>query len=182
MLQRMSEQWIFGYGSLVWRPAFAYQVRAPAYITGWKRRFWQKSTDHRGTLDNPGRVVTLLPCPEAVCWGMAYRVSAESADQTLQALDYRERQGYEREQTSLHIQNIGTVGQVHIYVASADNPHFTGERTEEEIAEVVRSCRGASGDNVEYVLLLAQALREMQVEDEHVATLAALLQSPPSPC
>jgi cation transport regulator ChaC len=174
----MSDQWIFGYGSLVWRPAFAFEQRSPAYITGWKRRFWQESTDHRGTVDNPGRVVTLLPSPGEVCWGMAYRVSATSAGEILAALDHRERQGYERERTTLHLRDSGAIDEVLIYVASAANPHFTGECSEEEIAEVVRKSRGPSGCNVEYVLLLAQALEAMEVEDEHVSTLARLLQPP----
>lgn len=176
----MDGHWIFGYGSLVWRPAFAFEERTPAYISGWKRRFWQESTDHRGTVDNPGRVVTLLPSPGEICWGMAYRVSAIRAPEILAALDHREKQGYDRERTTLHLRESGAIDQVTVYVATADNPHFTGGESEEEIAEVVRRSRGPSGCNVEYVLHLAQALREMQVEDEHVATLAALLQPAPT--
>jgi cation transport regulator ChaC len=41
------ELWIFGYGSLVWRPAFPFAERRGAWI-GFARRFWQSSTDHRG--------------------------------------------------------------------------------------------------------------------------------------
>jgi cation transport regulator ChaC len=113
---------------------------------------------------------------------MAYRIRSASAAEILAALDHRERQGYERQQTTLHLRESGAIDQVHVYVASADNPHFTGECSEEEIAEVVRRSRGPSGGNVEYVLHLARALREMQVEDGHVATLAALLQPPPGSC
>lgn len=99
--------WIFGYGSLVWRPAFSHLRRRPAYIDGYARRFWQGSTDHRGVPGRPGRVVTLLPNSHesvsnergfraSACWGTAYEVPAEDPDGVLADLDHRERGGYER--------------------------------------------------------------------------------------
>jgi cation transport regulator ChaC len=73
-------QWIFGYGSLVWRPAFPHRRRRPASIRGFCRRFWQASTDHRGTPEAPGRVVTLIESPGDRCWGMAYEVDGGELD------------------------------------------------------------------------------------------------------
>ncbi|KAK9821972.1 hypothetical protein WJX81_007433 [Elliptochloris bilobata] len=52
--------WIFGFGSLVYRPGFAYQEKVFGFIRGWRRVFWQGSTDHRGTPGAPGRVATVL--------------------------------------------------------------------------------------------------------------------------
>jgi cation transport regulator ChaC len=70
--------WLFGYGSLIWNPGSIPFVRkVPAFVQGWKREFRQKSTDHRGTIDAPGRVVTLVPEPDAVCEGMAYEVPCQ---------------------------------------------------------------------------------------------------------
>ena len=68
--------WIFGYGSLVWRPDIPHDERRPAWIRGFARRFWQGSTDHRGVPEAPGRVVTLVRDEAARCWGAAYRVAA----------------------------------------------------------------------------------------------------------
>ena len=120
----MSGPWIFGYGSLVWRPAFAHVQKAPAYVDGFERRFWQASPLHRGTVDNPGRVVTLLRTPDARCWGMAYQVHDSDAEQILVALDHRERTGYERVRTTLHVQGVGAVDDVLLYIAAPGNTRF----------------------------------------------------------
>lgn len=41
--------WIFGYGSLCWRPGFEYNKAVLGHIKGFSRRFWQGNDVHRGT-------------------------------------------------------------------------------------------------------------------------------------
>ena len=95
--------WVFGYGSLIWRAEFPFAEREPASIRGWKRRFWQGSTDHRGIPGAPGRVVTLLPDQQSRCWGMAYRLDETSRERVMEQLDVRERGGYQRHDIESHL-------------------------------------------------------------------------------
>lgn len=172
--------WIFGYGSLVWRPDFPFAERHAGYLAGWSRRFWQGSTDHRGTPERPGRVVTLIERAEAVCWGTAYRVAPRDRDAVLANLDHRERGGFERHRVAVHLPGHA-LAQIHalVYVATPANENYLGPAPIETIADQVRRCVGPSGPNVEYVLRLAEALRAMDAHDDHVFDLAARLTADP---
>ena len=171
--------WIFGYGSLVWRPSFPFQERRRACVRGWSRRFWQGSTDHRGVPGAPGRVVTLVPDPDARCWGVAYRLAAGGAEQILDRLDLREKGGYERHAVELYLSEPGHDRAERdsglVYVATRDNHNYRGPAPLDEIAAQVRRSTGPSGANREYVLRLAKSLRELEVEDPHVFALERLL-------
>lgn len=97
----MASVWLFGYGSLIWRPDFEFVSRKVAWVDGWSRRFWQGSHDHRGVPDAPGRVVTLIPVPGERCGGMAFEIEEAMAAKIFDQLDYREKNGYERHRSRL---------------------------------------------------------------------------------
>lgn len=177
----MSEPlWIFGYGSLVWRPAFPAVERQPARIVGWTRRFWQGSTDHRGVPGAPGRVVTLLPEPETVCWGAAYRVAEADRADVLTRLDHREKGGYARHAVPLALVDGRNVRGL-LYLATPDNPNYLGPAPLPQIARQILTSRGPSGPNDEYLLRLATALREIGADDPHVFALESLVRAAPRP-
>lgn len=167
------ERWIFGYGSLVWRPGFDHLERSPGYIRDFARRFWQGSPDHRGVPEAPGRVVTLAPQPGTICRGMGYRVAPESWQDVLRLLDDRESGGFERIAVELYFSDASrSAAPALVYVAQAGNPNFLGPAPLGEMVAQIRRARGKSGSNAEYLLRLAGALRELDVEDEHVFDLA----------
>ena len=169
--------WVFGYGSLVWRPDFPFLDRRPAFIWGWTRRFWQGSTDHRGHPEAPGRVVTLLPAPRDTanvpCWGMAYSLALECADEVVEHLDYRERGGYARHNVELHFatRSTGTPQNGTVYIATPDNASYLGPADPEQIAAQIVRAHGPSGANLEYLVELAESLRRMGAVDPHVFDL-----------
>jgi cation transport protein ChaC len=167
--------WIFGYGSLVWRPAFAHVERRSGYVRGFRRRFWQGSSDHRGVPEAPGRVVTLLPGePSERCFGSVYRVAPGCEAEVLDTLDYRERAGYERHRVMVECTDT-RVPDALVYVATPSNPGWLGEAPLEQIAAQIRVSVGPSGANLEYLLQLHEALVAMDGEDEHVAALVQLV-------
>lgn len=163
------DRWIFGYGSLIWRPDFAYLERHPARLRGWQRRFWQGSHDHRGWPDRPGRVVTLVPAA-GHCDGMAYRVDQTTAEQIFAALDHREKNGYERHEVTLELAPGGRVDAL-VYIAATDNHAYLGPAPLVDMARQIAHSAGPSGRNLDYLLDLAAALRDLGSHDDHVFEL-----------
>jgi cation transport protein ChaC len=163
--------WVFGYGSLIYKVDFPYLQREIASVTGWKRRFWQGSHDHRGTPDAPGRVVTLVPARGRLCKGVAYLVE----HQVFEHLDHREKNGYRRIPAAISLDDRNETVPGVFYVADSDNPAFLGPAPIAEVASHIATSHGPSGSNRDYLLQLADALRELGDEDPHVLQLASLL-------
>jgi cation transport regulator ChaC len=168
--------WVFGYGSLMWRVGFSFVERRAGFITGYRRRFWQASTDHRGVPSAPGRVVTLLPRDGARAWGIAYRLARQGAEEVLAALDHREKNGYRRLPCDVHAADgEPAFARALVYVAATDNPSYLGCAPLPAIAAQVLGAEGPSGSNVDYLLSLADALRSIGAHDGHVFRLEALV-------
>lgn len=175
----MSDQnniWLFGYGSLIWRPGFSYHVRRPARIHGYARRFWQGSHDHRGSRDAPGRVVTLIAMPGSHCAGVAYLISNEVAEEAFIELDHREKNGYLRQAVDIFLSN-GDMVRGLVYIASERNHAFLGPASLAKMAKQIAASEGPSGSNTDYLFQLAAALREMGAVDAHVFELESAVRA-----
>jgi len=162
-LSSFDEIWVFGYGSLIYKVDFPYIDRQSATISGWERRFWMLSHDHRGTPENPGIVLTLTPMPKATCFGMAYRIT----EAEFEHLDHREKNGYLRETIDIHLSS-GRVVKGLIYIGDESSDVYLGPTPVQQLATHIFNSKGPSGENAEYVYLMANALREHNVVDEHV--------------
>lgn len=174
--------WVFGYGSLIWRPGMAFAERRVARVRGWARRFWQGSHDHRGLPHAPGRVVTLVPEPEASCEGVAYRLPTDQATAAFAGLDHREKNGYQRRNVRLEFRLGGTSAGI-VYIAPVGNRAFLGPAPLDQMVAQIARAAGPSGTNVDYVRELEAALRRLAINDPHVFELARRLRegSPPAP-
>jgi cation transport protein ChaC len=152
--------WLFGYGSLIWRPDFPYLD---------SRRFWQGSHFHRGVETNPGRVVTVVNTPGERCYRRAFLIDPK----VIEHLDAREKNCYERNSIDICFDDANIPGVV--YIAPNANPAFLGDAPLDEIATQIDRCKGRSGTNVDYLLQLARELRRLSISDSHVFELETLV-------
>ncbi|KAI1828536.1 ChaC-domain-containing protein [Xylaria intraflava] len=192
------EFWIFGYGSLIWKPPPHYDQRVPGWVTGYVRRFWQvrqmrslpvslaPRQDHRGTPSAPGRVVTLIErsfwasladshesAPQKV-WGTAYRIKAAHVTEVKEYLDIREINGYTIHYTPFHPADGSAPIRTLVYIGTPDNDQFVGPQDPQALAEHIHRSEGPSGLNRDYLLELEKALDELSPEsgDAHVTDLS----------
>ncbi|XP_068436633.1 glutathione-specific gamma-glutamylcyclotransferase 1-like [Clinocottus analis] len=178
ILKEKSNLWIFGYGSLVWKPNFAYKRSTVGFIKGYKRLFWHGDTFYRGNKEKPARVATLVEDQESCTWGVAYEVTDSQIEESLQYLNMREvvMGGYVTETVEFipKEQGQGALLAV-VYIATSDNPIFLGPASVKEIAAQIATCRGNSGHNIEYLVRLAEFMRLYcpEVEDEHLFSIEA---------
>ncbi|KAK9464957.1 ChaC-like protein-domain-containing protein [Lipomyces arxii] len=193
--------WIFGYGSLIYKPPPDVELAVPGFITGYVRRFWQKSHDHRGTPAAPGRVVTLLErtywetlqdahAPyeydgnsDGRTWGIAYKIIAEKVQSVSAALDLREKNGYTVHFVPFHpsrefISQTCLPPEISaiVYIGTPSNFAFAGVEDPDYVARLIFESTGPSGTNVEYLYRLGEALEHLHGSDisaseYHVADL-----------
>ena len=84
----MTDLWVFGYGSLMWRPGFTFAEARPARLHGAHRALCVWSVAHRGTPAHPGLVLGLDR--GGSCRGVAFRITPESGDSVMAYLRQRE--------------------------------------------------------------------------------------------
>ena len=182
--------WIFGYGSLCWRPDFKHEETMIGRVHGWGRYFAQSSCDHRGTPAAPGLVATLLSdaalealglrdadaAPSSTC-GLCYRVGAADAQEVLDNLDFREKGGYTREIIEVTPSSGGAVVKALLYSATPENPNFSAAALKDlpAAAKTIATAVGPSGPNIDYLKNLAAWLEKVEEDDAHVKALMALL-------
>jgi cation transport protein ChaC len=114
-----------------------------------------------------------------VTWGKAYELTDEIA---YEYLEQREGAlgGYTHALTwfwpSEKSETMEKV-QVLVYMSTPDSPHWLGPANMDSLAIQVATSRGASGHNAEYVLRLADFMRETFPDqtDEHLYELEALV-------
>ncbi len=166
--------WVFGYGSLMWRPGFVYDFRCRATLRGWRRSLCVYSHVYRGTPDRPGLVLGLDR--GGACAGVAFRVKAALREPTVHYLREREQV------TSVYIERtapttLETGERVHALAYVADRLHkqYAGRLDREAMLAIVRAGRGQSGDNAAYVIETHDHLVAIGVRDSELEWLARRL-------
>lgn len=167
--------WIFGYGSLMWRPGFPHLEAQRAKLVGFRRCFCVYSVHHRGSRTRPGLVLGLDR--GGACTGMAFRVSAQDAPGIRDYLRAREQtEGVYRE-AHLPVELLGTREEVLAlaFIVERSHVNYAGRLPVAAQARIIASARGVSGANTDYLINTLEHLAEMGIRErelERVLTLA----------
>ena len=168
--------WVFGYGSLMWRPGFAYARRCKAILRGWRRSLCVYSHVYRGSPERPGLVLGLDR--GGACAGEAFEVDAALRETTIRYLREREQA------TAVYLERIAPITlesgervSALTYVADRLHRQYAGRLDREAMLTYVRAGKGESGDNAEYVLETYDHLRALGVRDRDLEWLSARLRA-----
>jgi cation transport protein ChaC len=166
--------WVFGYGSLMWRPGFDFVERQPALLRGWRRSLCIYSYIHRGTPEQPGLVLGLDR--GGACHGAAFRVAAGARESTLSYLRAREQVTAVYLERNLRVLMVeGKVVTALTYVADRRHPQYAGSLEREELLRLTAHAVGRSGRNADYILNTVGHLEKVGVKDPTLEWLAGRL-------
>ncbi len=174
----MGDFWVFGYGSLMWRPGFDFLDSVPARLTGSHRALCIHSYHHRGTPARPGLVLGLAA--GGACRGLAFRVSGKTRDEVIDYLRAREQVTMvylEKWRRIRLLDGDGEHAPALCYVADPSHRQFAGRLDIDEQVRCVRGNAGKSGDNADYVYQTVQRLQELGIRDRRLEDLVGRLES-----
>ena len=174
VLQQHPPHWVFGYGSLIWRPGFQHLRAEPALLRGAHRRLCIYSHRHRGTPDRPGLVFGLVR--GGSCRGMAFEIEAGRWPQVHDYLRGREmdRGVYREAMRPIRLAD-GTSVTALAFVVDERHVQYAGRLEIAEQVRLVRAGIGESGPNHEYVLATARHLELLGIRDQYLDQLVEQL-------
>ena len=165
--------WIFGYGSLIWRPDFAFEERRPARVHGWHRALKMWSRINRGTPERPGLVFGLLT--GGCCRGVVFRIAREHGGATLAQLWKREMATAVYDPRWLLAETPQGRVRALAFTLSRKSPSHTGELTEEEYRAIFAFASGIYGTTLDYAHRTHEELMRHDIRDRNLEKLLRLI-------
>ena len=170
------EHWVFGYGSLMWRPGFPYVERVAATLHGRRRAFCIYSVHHRGTHARKGLVLGLAP--GGAVRGVAYRVAEADWAQTYAYLLEREQptETYVEARVAVRLAG-GRRVEALTFLSDTAHPQWAGALSLEHQAQLIAGAAGLSGRNADYLGDLVSHLRAEGIHDRAMETLLGMVEA-----
>lgn len=170
------DRWVFGYGSLMWRPGFPFIDRRRATLHGRRRAFCIYSVHHRGTFERPGLVLGLAP--GGATRGVAYRVAAADWAATFAYLREREQptETYVEAWREIRLDAGERVASL-VFLSDPGHPQWAGDLSPDRQATLIDGATGLSGRNIDYLRDLVAHLREEGVRDGGMERLLGMVEA-----
>ena len=162
-------EWIFGYGSLMWRPGFYHLEQHPARLHGYHRAACIYSRHHRGTDTVPGLVLGLDT--GEYCDGIAFKIDIKHRMQIIDYLHQRELIGYAYTPLTTPVTLPHAEVSAYTFVADPAHPHYAGNLGTEAAAAIIMRAQGSSGLNRDYLISTVEKLAQDGVAEPELTEL-----------
>lgn len=165
-----TDLWVFGYGSLMWDPAFRFEEVRRVHVRGYARRFILKDIyGGRGTVDAPGLMVALDKGPG--CDGLAFRISHKNADEETEALWRRERIG--PAYTPVFVETVAADSGITAltFVADHEADLIDASLTRAQQIKYCATGTGFMGSSLDYLKNIHRQFAALGIQDNEVSEL-----------
>ncbi|HUA76021.1 MAG TPA: gamma-glutamylcyclotransferase [Acetobacteraceae bacterium] len=166
-----TDAFVFGYGSLMWNPAFAFAARHLAILHGWHRRFCLRMPFGRGTPERPGLMMALDR--GGSCRGIVFRIAAAHVRDELLLVWRREMSGTAYRARWVTVRTAAGNVRAVTFVVDHAHPRYVRHLTEDEIADTIAHAAGPLGSCASYLSQTIAALSALGVTDHGLERLAA---------
>jgi len=183
--------WVFGYGSLMWRPGFDFVERRLARLDRFRRSFCLWSWHYRGTREVPGLVLGLDWAPNSACTGVALRVSPRQDREVRDYLARRELVSYAYFETLYPVTLLDDDGagksggtrkeercEAICYIVDRQHEQYAGKLDLAAQAARIRAAAGSAGPNADYLVNTLAHLRQLGIADPELEELGRLVGAP----
>ncbi len=163
------ETWVFGYGSLIWNPAFHFVEQQIGVIHGYHRRFCLWTHLGRGSPDRPGLILALEP--GGSCRGVTYRVAADAVESELDIVWRREMVGGSYIPRWVPVRTPTGVVRAVTFVMNRANERYAGRLSEETVAQAIAKATGQLGPCSDYLFNTVAHLAALGIHDRPLERL-----------
>jgi cation transport protein ChaC len=165
--------WLFGYGSLMWKPEAEMTDPLPALLNGWHRRFCLWQWRYRGSRRNPGLMLALDR--GGACRGVAYRIAAPDVRGKVKAVWKREMTGNGYVPRWVRLVTMQGPLRGLTFVANRDTERYAGRISDDVAADHIAHACGDAGNSAEYLLETVLKCEELGIHDHFLWRLQEMV-------
>ena len=168
--------WVFGYGSLIWNPAFHFEEKQKARIYGFHRKFCLHLTIGRGSPEKPGLMLALDH--GGSCNGIAFKIATDKVESETEILWMREMisGAYQPQSLTIHTR-LGAVPGF-TFVVNRKHERYLGELNHSDTAKAIAEGEGILGSCKDYLFNTINGLMELGIQDSYLKRLQKILKGP----
>lgn len=165
--------WVFGYGSLLWKPEAAFVEGRIATVRGWHRRFCLWQWRFRGSRERPGLMLAIDR--GGAVTGIAYRVAGPDIRAGLASVWSREMSGNGYRPRWVAARTATGIVPALTFVANREGERYAGRLTDAEIADHLAGACGHMGPSADYLVATAARCEALGIRDAHLWRLQAMV-------